>query len=83
MILYGLTTKPFIRKVKALFKDLVHIWYADDGNAGGTFKMLRQYLRSLTTLGLPYGFYLDPNKCTPLLPPPTTSVLPSAASEAS
>jgi len=57
MILYGVTTTPLIRKLKHRNKNLIHIWYADDGNVGGKFKDIKHYWQQLEKLGPTYGYY--------------------------
>jgi len=43
MILHGLAVPPMIRELKSQFKNLLHIWFADDGNAGGKLQELKWF----------------------------------------
>ena len=44
MYLYSLTLVPLIQRLQHEFPELLHIWYADDGNAAGPFSDLKRYL---------------------------------------
>jgi len=63
MILYGLAVLPLIRGLKLKFPDLTHVWFADDGNAAGTFHRLDEFFVHVNQHGKPFGFNLDPRKC--------------------
>ena len=43
MILCDHTVLPMIRDLKSQFKNLLHLWFADNGNAGGKLQELKQF----------------------------------------
>ena len=69
MIVYGLTLLPIIRDLRQSFPRLLHIWYADDSNAAGTWAHLRRYWKELTRLGPKYGYLPNGRKTILLVPP--------------
>ena len=62
MYTYALTLVPLITRLQREFPTLLHLWYADDGNAAGSFVELKLYLDRLTRLGIPYGYFVQPSK---------------------
>jgi hypothetical protein len=69
MVLYGLSTLPLIRELKVVYSELFHVWFADDGNAGGHFWILKQFLQWLHRKGHSLGYKLDLGKCVLITPP--------------
>jgi hypothetical protein len=69
MILYGLSTLPLIREIKVVYSELFHVWFANDGNAGGHFRILKQFLRWLYRKGHSLGYKLDLGKCVLITSP--------------
>jgi len=47
MILYGLAILDMIRDSKSQFKSLLHVWFADDDNAGRKLQELKQLFACL------------------------------------
>lgn len=68
MFLYGLTLVPLIKKLQHLHPNCTQIFFADDGNAGGTWAQLRQYWSSLCKLGPQYGYFPNSTKTKLLVP---------------
>lgn len=62
MILYGLLLLPLIRKLKQAFPSLIHLWFADDGNAIGTLTQLKFFWAALCKYGPAYGYHPDPSE---------------------
>ena len=54
MVLYGVATLPLID----IFEDqnLIHKWYADDGNVSGSLESLRIVLDKLYEHGVAFGY---------------------------
>ena len=62
MYMYALTLVPLINRLQREFPTLLHLWYANDGNAAGSFVELKRHFDHLTRLGIPYGYFVQPNK---------------------
>jgi hypothetical protein len=69
MVLYGLSTLPLIRELKVVYSELFHVWFADDGNAGGHFWILKQFLCWLHRKGHSLGYKIDLGKCVLITSP--------------
>lgn len=69
MILYGLGLLPLIKKLKGSFADLKHLWFADDGQAGGPIRTLEEYFKLVRRIGPYYGYFLNPRKCVIITKP--------------
>ena len=65
MIIYGLTLLPLIRQLQAEFPQLLHLWFADDGTAVGSFSLLNAYFRRIIELGPAYGYHVQPSSQVP------------------
>ncbi len=68
MLLYSITVLPLIRRLRELFSDLLHIWYANDGDAAGPIPRLRKFLSVVQHLGEPYGHKVQVDKCKLITP---------------
>ena len=62
MYTYAFTLIPLITHLQWEFPTLLHLWFADEGNAAGSFLELKLYLDCLTRLGVPYGYFVQPTK---------------------
>ena len=61
MGVYSLNTVPLINSIDA--EDLLQIWYADDGNAGGSLEALYEWLSHVMEKGEAYGYHVNLSKC--------------------
>ena len=68
MLIYGLTLLPFIRRLQHEFPTLLHLWYADDGSAAGSFSILKTFFQRVLQLGPAYGYHIQPSKCYIICP---------------
>ena len=65
MILCGLSVLPLIYDLKSQFKILLHVWFADDGNAGGKLQDLKQFFCLSKNKGENLWMSLGPLKMRP------------------
>ena len=61
MSMYALALLPLIKNVNS---DLsaTQVWYADDATAAGSISNLYVWWDALVTLGLKFGYYVNPSK---------------------
>ena len=62
MYTYSLTLVPLIHRLQREFPTLLHLWYANDGNAASSFVELKLYFDRLNRSGIPYGYFVQPTK---------------------
>ena len=61
MCIYGVAILPLIQKVSKV--NVIHKWYASDGNACGRISALYETFRALKTEGPSYGYLVNAPKC--------------------
>ena len=59
--MYGVAILPLIQKISKV--NVIHKWYADDGNACGRISDLYETFRALKTEGPGYGYFVNAPKC--------------------
>ena len=61
MCMYGVGILPLIQKISKV--NVIHKWYADDGNACGRMPDLYETFRALKTESPGYGYFVNAPKC--------------------
>ena len=62
MAKYALGTRDLILRLKQECEHVVQVWYADDGNAGGRLRLLKEWWDLLNRIGPQYGVFPKPTK---------------------
>ena len=62
MAKYALGTRDLILRLKQESEHVVQVWYADDGNAGGKLRLLKEWWDLLNRIGPQYGIFPKPTK---------------------
>ena len=62
MAKYALGTRDLILRLKQESEHVVQVWYADDGNAGGRLRLLKEWWDLLNRIGPQYGVFPKPTK---------------------
>ena len=62
MIVYGIGVLPLIRELRNAHPRVTQPWYADDAEAGETFKQILEHFRDLQARGPACRYYPDPTK---------------------